>query len=84
MKRVGCVLNELNVVMSLIDQEEDAPPVVQNIVLLENKHEEEEKKNEVEIEEIMEEELMDPKDSKDSKEQDEGMEIRKRHVKEEK
>ena len=78
MKRVGCVLNELNVVMSLIDQEEDAPPVVQNIVLLENKHEEEEKKNEVEIEEIMEEELMDPK------EQDEGMEIRKRHVKEEK
>lgn len=81
MKRVGCVLNELNVVMSLIDQEEDAPPVVQNIVLLENKHEEEEKKNEVEIEEIMEEELMDPKDPK---EQDEGMEIRKRHVKEEK
>lgn len=84
MKRVGCVLNELNVVMSLIDQEEDAPPVVQNIVLLENKHEEEEKKNEVEIEEIMEEELMDPKDPKDPKEQDEGMEIRKRHVKEEK
>ena len=82
MKRVGCVLNELNVVMSLIDQEEDAPPVVQNIVLLENKPEEKEKeKDEVEIEEIMEEELMDPKDPK---EQDEGMEIRKRHVKEEK
>ena len=67
--------------MSLIDKEEDAPPVVQNIVLLENKPEEKEKeKDEVEIEEIMEEELENPKDPK---EQDEDMEIRKRHVKEE-
>ena len=73
-----CQWNGLNLVMSLIDKEEDAPPVVQNIVLLENKPEEKEKeKDEVEIEEIMEEELENPK------EQDEDMEIRKRHVKEE-
>lgn len=87
MKRVRLWLFDLIVVMALIDTEEDAPLTFQKVELLENRPSE--NNEEVEIEEVVEEvkEVVkeDVKVEEIDKEEveNEDMNLRKRHVKDE-